>query len=203
MTPVQAPRKQADHEISLLPEKSDDIGSILMEADIYLAYRRYSQAELLVQEAMELNPESFELKAKLLEIYAFRRDKGAFSSYLDQVYPALKAQSPAMWDKVIDMGQNLVPEHPAWREADESIEMTLPAATDQDGDERAASGQAPRQSPFDLDVDLQDLEIPGEDGEAITFDDLIRQSNDSEDDDIPSIDLDFDFENPKNSQKDK
>jgi len=202
MTPVQAPRNQTDQEVSLLPENSNDIASILMEADIYLAYRRYSQAESLVEEAMEQNPNSFELKAKLLEIYAFRRDKQSFSSYLDQVYPVLKSQSPELWEKVIDMGQHLVPEHPAWR-SDESIEMILPAAPDNNGEESAGREGSTQQNPFDLDIDLDDLEIPGEGSEAVTFDDLIRESNESEDDDIPSMDTDFDFENPKEPPKDK
>ena len=202
MTPVKAPRNQTHDEVSLLPEKSNDIASILMEADIYLAYRRYSQAESLVEEAMEQNPDSFELQAKLLEIYAFRRDKKAFASYLDQVYPALMNQSPELWEKVIDMGQHLVPEHPAWQRH-ESIDMILPAAPGKDTAGSAGQGAPTQQSPLDIDIDLDDLEISGEYSDAVTFGDLIQDSDESEDDDIPSIDMDFDFENPEDPQKDK
>lgn len=202
MTPVKAPRNQTHEQISLLPEKSNDIAAILMEADIYLAYRRYSQAESLVEEAMEQNPDSFELQAKLLEIYAFRQDKKAFSSYLDQVYPVLMKQSPELWEKVIDMGQHLVPEHPAWQRH-ESIDMTLPEAPGKDTLGLAGKGASAQQDPFDLDIDLDDLEISGESSEAVTFDDLIQDGNESEYDDIPAIDMDFDFENPEDPQKDK
>lgn len=200
---VEVPGEPTDLEAGLSPLQSGDVGSILMEADIYLAYRRYSQAESLVQEAMEDNPDSPELKAKLLEIYAFRRDKKAFSSYLDQVYPVLQVQSPELWDKVVDMGLHLVPEHPAWKGEGESIEMILPTDGEQDRVGSADPDKLSRQSPFDLDVDLEDLEIPGEGSEAITFDDLVRRDEESEDDEIPSIDLDLDYENPKQPRQDK
>jgi len=202
ITPVKSPGNKNYEDISLLPEKSNDIASILMEADIYLAYRRYSQAESLVEEAMELNPDSFELQAKLLEIYAFRRDKKAFSSYLDQVYPVLMNQSPDLWEKVIDMGQQLVPEHPAWQRH-ESIDMILPEDPPKDIAGPVETENPAQQSPFDLDIDLDDLEISSEYRDAATFDELIQNSEESEDDDIPSIDMDFDFENPEGPQKDK
>ncbi len=204
MTPVQPPRSQGDQEISLLPEKSSDIASILMEADIYLAYRRYSQAESLIEEAMELNPESPELKAKLLEIYAFRRDKKSFSHYLDQIYPLLMNQSPELWEKVVDMGRLLVPEHPAWQQ-DEVADAARPV-TPETVDDALTEDDSLRQTPFDLDIDFGDLEVSASDSEPVTFEDLIQHGNKPEDDDIPTIDIDFDFDgpdDPKDPQKDR
>jgi pilus assembly protein FimV len=202
MTPVQPPRSKGDHEISLLPEKSSDIGSILMEADIYLAYRRYSQAESLIEEAMELNPESLELKAKLLEIYAFRRDKKSFSHYLDQIYPLLMNQSPDLWEKVADMGRQLLPEHAAWQQ-NETADTTALTVEPEAQDETLAEDDPLRQTPFDLDIDFGDLEVSGNDSEPVSFGDLVQDENGSEDDDIPSIDIDFDFDGPDEPEKDR
>lgn len=195
------PPAQVEQESDASPAKSHDIGSILMEADIYLAYRRYSQAEALVQEAMEENPDSFELKAKLLEIYAFRRDKQSFSHYLDQVYPLLMVQSPELWEKVVDMGQPLVPDHPAWSGGNDTIEMTQPPESSDSDEgmlpEEAASGQ----SLFDLEVDLDELEIPTEQVDPSVFDELTGRPGEPEEDEIPSIDLDLDYDNPKGPEQ--
>ncbi|WP_428603313.1 type IV pilus assembly protein FimV [Sedimenticola sp.] len=207
-TPVESMTpEEATPDADLLPEKRTDIASVLMEADIYLAYRRYSQAETLVEEAMEQNPESPELKAKLLEIYAFRRDKKSFTHYLDQVYQSLMTQSPELWDKVVEMGQHLVPEHPAWL-SDESAGVVLPVPPEVDPEvlpEPDPQEDILPNEPFELGVDLDDLEIMGGDSEPTTFGELIQNGDKSEDEDVPSLDIDFDFdfEEPEDPQKDK
>ncbi|AKH20250.1 FimV family protein [Sedimenticola thiotaurini] len=205
MSKVATPSQSMEQKTETSPGKSHDIGSILMEADIYLAYRRYSQAEALVQEAMEENPDSFELKAKLLEIYAFRRDKQSFSRYLDRVYPVLMTQAPELWEKVIDMGQPLVPDHPAWSggEGEDTIEMTLPPERADMGEDLFAEGSPSGQSPFDLDVDLDELDIPTEKVDPSIFDELNGRPVEPVEDEIPSIDLDLDYENPKDPDQGK
>ena len=66
-------------------EKAMDISSALTEADVYLAYRRYTQAETLLQNAIRQNPKSMILCAKLLEIYAFRKDKQSFTAFMEEM----------------------------------------------------------------------------------------------------------------------
>ncbi|MEJ1376106.1 MAG: hypothetical protein RPT95_13450, partial [Candidatus Sedimenticola sp. (ex Thyasira tokunagai)] len=90
-----------------------DVASVMMEVDIYLAYRRFSQAESLITSAMVSFPESAELKAKLLEIYLFQANREAFSDYLDDVHLFLSRTSPALWERIAEMGRDLVPDHPA------------------------------------------------------------------------------------------
>ncbi len=89
-----------------------DVASALTEADIYLAYRRYSQAEALMKKGIGLNPDSWVLKAKLLEIYAFRKDRKRFSHFMEEVQPAMPVAAPEIWAKVIEMGRGLIPTHP-------------------------------------------------------------------------------------------
>ncbi len=127
-------------------EPGGDVASALTEADIYLAYRRYSQAEALIREAIKANPESLVLKAKLLEIYAFRKDKRRFVPYMEEVYQAMVAEAPELWAKVVAMGRNLAPEHPL---------INAEAATDllADGEFSDTDEQ------FDLDTELQPLEL--------------------------------------------
>ena len=81
-----------------------DVASALTEADIYLAYRRYGPAEELIKQAIDGNPENMILKAKLLEIYAYRKDKNKFVTAMEQVYQSMIARSPEIWAKVVEMG---------------------------------------------------------------------------------------------------
>ncbi len=101
-----------DEDASLFLGPGRDVASALTEADIYLAYRRYSQAESLMKEAIRLNPDSWVLKAKLLEIYAFRKDKKRFTQLLGTVAPAMELESPDIWAKVVELGRTLIPAHP-------------------------------------------------------------------------------------------
>jgi len=95
-----------------LHEQSVDISGALSEADVYLAYHRYGRAESLIKEAIQVNPDSMMLKAKLLEIYAFRRDKKQFTSYMEQMYESADDASPELWARIVEMGRDLIPDHP-------------------------------------------------------------------------------------------
>lgn len=207
-TPLRVPSEEGGVYAAGVPaeggpaETRYDVASVLMEADIYLAYRRYSQAESLVEEAMAEHPESQELKAKLLEIYAFRRDKQAFTRYLDEVHPLMMIRAPDLWEKVVEMGRPLVPEHPAWP-VDDGADVVLPSTAE-------TPAQAPDKvspaDPFDLEIDLEDLEIPGGDNEPVGFDDVIKKKEyQPGEEDIPSIDIDvdLDFDNLDELPKDK
>lgn len=99
-------------EQGLFPEVGEDAASILTKADIYLAYRQYDQAASLVRESIRANPSNWMLKAKLLEIYAFRKDKNGFVQYLEEVHDSMPQAEPEIWTKVIAMGRDLVPDHP-------------------------------------------------------------------------------------------
>ncbi len=92
-----------------------DVNSVLTEADIYLAYRRYGHAESLVKGAMQVNPDDPQLKGKLLEIYAFKKDKKAFRDYLEAVSEQLMVAAPDVWGRVQEMGREILPDHPAFR----------------------------------------------------------------------------------------
>ncbi|MCB1849638.1 MAG: hypothetical protein KDI83_02435 [Gammaproteobacteria bacterium] len=88
-----------------------DVASVLTDADIYLAYRRYGQAEALLKQSIAINPNNMTLKAKLLEIYAFRKDRKKFVTTMEEVYQPMIAQSPELWAKVQEMGRTVAPDH--------------------------------------------------------------------------------------------
>src|SRR3569833_624817 len=84
----------------------------VVEADVYLAYRRYQQAEALILAALALQPQRLELKVKLLEIYYAARNTESFRSVAESLHNDLW-QNPddALWQRVVTMGAELLPDH--------------------------------------------------------------------------------------------
>jgi len=88
---------------------SHDVDPIA-EAEVYMAYGRDAQAEEILKDAIQKDPEREELKLKLLEIYQATGNKAAFESLAGDVY-AKAGPADATWSKVSAMGQKLDPEN--------------------------------------------------------------------------------------------
>lgn len=84
----------------------------IVEADVYLAYRRYQQAEALIQTALAKEPQRLELKVKLLEIHYAARNAEAFESLAEALHNQLwQHPDEALWQRVVAMGAELLPNH--------------------------------------------------------------------------------------------
>jgi pilus assembly protein FimV len=86
----------------------------LTEADVFMAYGRYEAAEERLLEAIAQDPERGELRVKLLELYNTTKNKTAFESTAEDYYAALSGNvaGNALWQKVLTMGRELVPNNP-------------------------------------------------------------------------------------------
>jgi len=82
----------------------------ISEADVYLAYGRYQQAEELMRHAINDYPDRDECKLKLLEIYYASENKQAFAAYADELAQAGKNKQVEFWGKVAEMGEELCPD---------------------------------------------------------------------------------------------
>lgn len=82
----------------------------ISEADVYLAYGRYQQAEDLMRHAIEEDPERNECKLKLLEIFYANENKEAFELYANELKEAGKQNDFAFWAKVVEMGNEIIPD---------------------------------------------------------------------------------------------
>lgn len=81
----------------------------ISEADVYLAYGRYQQAEELIRQAISVNPENDDYKLKLLEIFYANENKSAFENYATELKAAGKTSNTSFWAKVIEMGSEISP----------------------------------------------------------------------------------------------
>jgi pilus assembly protein FimV len=78
----------------------------IAEADVYMAYGRDAQAEEILKEALQKNPNRIPVHAKLLEIYAKRNDTRAFEQTALKL-KSLTNGSGADWDKAAALGRSI------------------------------------------------------------------------------------------------
>ena len=97
-------------EFDAIDSETDEVDAI-SEADVYLAYGRYQQAEDLIQQAIKDEPGNDECKLKLLEIYFAKESKEAFVAYASELSKD-RGDDLAFWQKVVEMGQDLCPGDP-------------------------------------------------------------------------------------------
>jgi pilus assembly protein FimV len=90
----------------------DAIGDVdpVAEADVYLAYGRDLQAEEILKEAMRASPERLDIRTKLLEVYAKRRDTKGFELLAGQLF-ALSNGTGDAWTKAQELGRQIDPEN--------------------------------------------------------------------------------------------
>ena len=95
------------------------------EADVYLAYGRYQQAEALMRDVIKDQPDRDECKLKLLEIYYSTENKSAFETYANELAVAGKKDDVVFWGKVTEMGRELCQDSPLFSaEANLKTNMT-------------------------------------------------------------------------------
>lgn len=143
------------------------------EADFHLAYGLYDEAALLLESAVEKNPNRSDLRVKLAETY-FRANK---PHEFDDVAQSLKPQLDAVeWQKIAIMGSQLLPDSPLYKDgAGHAMDDSVDLAFDEPIDLGAAETQifsstansmpsqpqpSARPSSSVLDFKLEDLEAP-------------------------------------------
>jgi pilus assembly protein FimV len=101
------------------PSQLDAAGDVdpVAEADVYLAYGRDLQAEEILKEALRMQPTRIAVHAKLLEIYAKRRDTKAFESLAKEAYRVSNGQGPE-WESACALGRELDPNNNLYQGGD-------------------------------------------------------------------------------------
>ncbi len=146
----------------------------LAEADVYLAYGSHDQARAVVDQALEAEPERLDLLLKRLEIAYGERDVDTFCHYAETVLEVLGSDvDRPEWQQVKAMGEDLVPDHPWFREhtqlVDESLVSGLPeesVPTTSEGAPETGPEDTPATEPVDnpdeVTLFAEDSELPAE-----------------------------------------
>jgi pilus assembly protein FimV len=149
--------------------KNDGEADPLAEADVYLAYGRYQQAEDLIKEALDNDAEREDLNLKLLEVFLAAKNQVAFDEHAQSIMDRFGGSDSPMWEKVADMGRELSPDNPLYQgggepapaaEAEADIVEGLDSLEDMDMDFKQDEGVAEPESALaadenlDFDIDL-------------------------------------------------
>ncbi len=143
-------------------EDDEEVGDdVIAEADVYLAYGIYQQAEELLTGAIANAPDRDDYRLKLAETHFASKNEAGFT----EVAAALKERTGGdgkMWQKVVAMGQELCPGHELFSDTDVDVEGV---------DVEALAPKSPEMD-FDLSLDEQaqddvpDLDLSFDDFDA-------------------------------------
>ena len=153
------------------PSQLDAAGDVdpVAEADVYLAYGRDLQAEEILKEAIRTSPMRVAIHAKLMEIYAKRRDTKAFAMIATEAFKLTRGEGPE-WAYITEMGREVDPGNPMYQPGGQpqtkstanGVDTTAPAMANSGGFGSSTLPQAiepqfaePSGSvDFDLDLDF-------------------------------------------------
>ena len=199
----QASAEPAAEEMALLDEEDTtavaETGDVVGEADIYIAYGKFDQAEEMLLNGLAKDPDSTDIRLKLLEVYSQTQNAPAF----DKHYAALL---PLAGGLALSRAKELRANIPGISDFDSSSVQTdeqLDHSTDFNFDDLdlesdvapvdQASAKQPESDDFAFDLDLNDLDEPhAESPQAIQTNHLA-----STDDDFA---LDFDLDDVPEAQ---
>ena len=154
---------EAESEAEEEEEPRDDV---IAEADVYLAYGIYQQAEELLTQALADNPERDDYRVKLAETYYASKNKDAFIKVAEELYKRAGGEDTPEWKKVMVMGQDMCADHQMFQGSmvgGIDVDALAPKAPEMDidlGGDEAADGQA-QESSTDSELSLDEpLELP-------------------------------------------
>ncbi len=130
------------------PEDEEERDDVIAEADVYLAYGIYQQAEELLRNAINENPDRDDYRMKLLETHFAGKDSDAFAALAEEVKQR-KGDNKGYWDRVVAMGRELCPSNAMFNEVGS---IALP---DFDTDDLLPK----KPQTTDLELDAEDAEV--------------------------------------------
>jgi pilus assembly protein FimV len=137
------------------PSQMDASGDVdpVAEADVYLAYGRDEQAEDILKEALHTHPGRAAIHAKLLEIYAKRRDTNAFESLASEAFKLTQGQGPE-WAYIIELGNELDPGNALYQAREAGPDEPLQSSASSPAPAGAMSSTPSADMDLDLDMDF-------------------------------------------------
>ncbi|MBM5570378.1 MULTISPECIES: FimV/HubP family polar landmark protein [Deefgea] len=95
---------------------TDEVDPIA-EAEVYMAYGRDAQAEEILKDALHKDPSRHEIRMKLLDIYAARKDKVSFEEHASALF-AITGGKGHHWEHAAENGRAIDPENPLYQALD-------------------------------------------------------------------------------------
>jgi pilus assembly protein FimV len=141
----------------------------IAEADVYMAYGRDAQAEEILKEALNKDPNRIPVQAKLLEIYAKRNDTQAFEQTAAKL-KNLTNGSGSEWEKAAALGRSIDPQNGLYGGAGAASAASLAAATSPALDFDLGGAGAGQAATPDISLDAPTRNPAASGGGSIDFD---------------------------------
>jgi pilus assembly protein FimV len=106
-------------------EIEDEADDVTAEADVYLAYGIYQQAEELLKNAIRENPERDAYRVKLAETYYASKDADAFADMATEMHKRLEGAETPAWKKIAAIGKELCPDHALFKDVEVVSDLNM------------------------------------------------------------------------------
>jgi pilus assembly protein FimV len=116
--------RNADDAASAGSDKDD----LITEANVYIAYGLYQQAESELKKGIERHPERLEYRHKLLECYFVANNREAFDRQAEQFASLSGGNKDKLWKSISEWGRKLSPDNKLYVENADLGALTKPAA---------------------------------------------------------------------------
>lgn len=177
---------------------ADEVDPIA-EADVYMAYGRDAQAEEILKEALQKDPNRVAVHAKLLEIYSGRRDTNAFEQTALKL-KGLTNGTGADWEKAAALGRSIDPTNGLYgggaaesAQVDVSVRSTPAAAPTLDFDLDSTQSTEAAKADVDFDLGTGSHEALAAEQSAFSAGGTLKMKMDKEGERTASGGLDFDL----------
>jgi pilus assembly protein FimV len=119
---------------------ADEAIDPVAEADLYLSVGREQQAETVLLDALDKDPNHLAARMKLLELYAQRPDSARFEAAARALLATTGGEGPE-WQRACELGLAIDPDNPLYRP---QTGLAAPTSPDAQGDEQAfAAAETP------------------------------------------------------------
>jgi pilus assembly protein FimV len=206
----ETPVEPSADEMSLFDEEDTsavaETGDVVGEADIYIAYGKYDQAEEMLLNGLAKDPASTDIRLKLLEVYSQTQNVAEFDKHYAAILPLATAfalsRAKELRANIPGVGE-FSPESVASVTAEENLDFNTGFDVGNfDATETTSASTDGDHFDFDLDLDLDDasdinidhdLDVPAKPNYSMDFQDKVDapEATTSLDDDFA---LDFDLD---------
>lgn len=132
--------------VSAAHENSHESGSgeddLLTEANVYIAYGLYQQAESELKKGIERQPDKLEYRHKLLECYFSANNREAFDNQAQQFASMNGPNKAALWKSIADWGRKISPDNKLYQGDGSGVSMVAATVTSALGGIAAAGAAA-------------------------------------------------------------
>ena len=188
------PDESSEQEDISEGESADDV---LAEADVYISYGLYQQAEELLKDGLAKEPSNTGYQLKLAEIYHGDKKSDEFVQHVESIESSFDKSSPE-WLKIVSMGAALAPAHALFAGTDTASPAEA-AAVDDDISE-ALDVASSDDSSFNMESDdeIENFDSDNLDDNSLDFtfgdDDSDNAADASEESATAVLDSDLDFD---------